>query len=548
MSRRALVASIYAAAAVLAWVGWREMWFLTDDAFISFRYLSNAFDGRGLVWNPPPFLPVEGYTNFGWIALLGAVWATTGIAPPRAANALSFALGLGTLAFALRIAWRARLPARFEPWRPALAALALLGIATNRTFVTWLSSGLETSLFTLCVVGFACLALERDVATRPGRALALGALAAAGALTRPDGWLLVLGTAVLAARAARPAALALLAPLALPVAHLLWRRAFYGEWLPNTYYAKQLGAWPESGLRYAASFAVEYALWVWLAAAGAWAVARVRRGGGPPALAPVVVAAVVAAHFAYYTLRVGGDHFEYRVYAHLVPLAFASFAWLLADAGASPRATAALLAAFVALSWPIPWMHHALTRDLATREETHVLVAPVAPHLPPPLRWLAAPFDRWQAWLIPRHVCMRHREHAVYLRSLEALLPSRDEGATLSWGDRDVLLAGNVGLLGWVLPNVAILDMVGLNDWVVARTPPPPAALRKMAHERVAPPDYLACYAPNTVVAPNGDVLVQRRAEPLDDARIAACERAWRARAGEPIRPPPGLPPREAHP
>ena len=154
MSRRALVASIYAAAAVLAWVGWREMWFLTDDAFISFRYLSNAFDGRGLVWNPPPFLPVEGYTNFGWIALLGAVWATTGIAPPRAANALSFALGLGTLAFALRIAWRARLPARFEPWRPALAALALLGIATNRTFVTWLSSGLETSLFTLCVVGF----------------------------------------------------------------------------------------------------------------------------------------------------------------------------------------------------------------------------------------------------------------------------------------------------------------------------------------------------------------------------------------------------------
>ena len=31
-------------------------------------------------------------------------------------------------------------------------------------------------------------------------------------------------------------------------------------------------------------------------------------------------------NFAYYTLRVGGDHFEYRVYAHLVPLAFASFA------------------------------------------------------------------------------------------------------------------------------------------------------------------------------------------------------------------------------
>jgi len=540
MPRRAIVASIYAAAALLTWIGWREMWFLTDDAFISFRYISNAMAGRGLVWNPPPFLPVEGYTNFLWVALLGVVWLATGIEPPEAANPISLAFGLAALAFALRIALRVRLPERVESVRLPIAALAMLGIATNRTFVTWLSSGLETALFVFCVVGWVSVALTR---TRNHAGFAgLAAFAAAAALTRPDGWLLVAGTLALAFPF-RARAIAQLAPLIAPVAHLFWRRAYYGDWLPNTYYAKQLGAWPESGLRYVACFAIENGLWVWMLAAVAWGVARARAGAAFDARARTVtiVGGVLFAHAAYYALRVGGDHFEYRVLAHLVPLAFASFAPLVAASGAAPRATVAALAVFVVLSWPIAWTHHAITRSLASRAETHRMLVPVAPHLPVPLRWLALPFDRWQAWLIPRHVGMRHREHAVYYQTLVALLPSRAEGSELDWSERNVQVAGNVGVLGWVLPNVAVLDMLGLNDWVVARTPPPPAEIRAMAHERIAPPDYLACYAPNTFVAQNGDIVVQRRETPLRDEVIAACEREWRARAGEPIASPSGI-------
>jgi len=43
--------------AVLAYAGWREFWFLTDDAYITFRYISNHVRGWGYTWNPPPFLP-----------------------------------------------------------------------------------------------------------------------------------------------------------------------------------------------------------------------------------------------------------------------------------------------------------------------------------------------------------------------------------------------------------------------------------------------------------------------------------------------------------
>ena len=109
MDRRPLVIAMYAGAALIAVLGYREFYFLTDDAFISFRYAANAIEGRGLVWNPAPFLPVEGYTNFSWVVLLTAVWALTGIEPPDAANPLALACGLATLALIVRIGLRMRL-------------------------------------------------------------------------------------------------------------------------------------------------------------------------------------------------------------------------------------------------------------------------------------------------------------------------------------------------------------------------------------------------------------------------------------------------------
>ena len=47
-------------------------------------------------------------------------------------------------------------------------------------------------------------------------------------------------------------------PILLTVFHFLWRKNFYGEWLPNTYYAKLVNPWPESGIRYFLSFIFEY--------------------------------------------------------------------------------------------------------------------------------------------------------------------------------------------------------------------------------------------------------------------------------------------------
>src|SRR5215510_11291258 len=102
---------------------------------------------------------------------------------------------------------------------------------------------------------------------------------------------------------------------------------------PNTYAAKVVAAWPESGIRYLLSFVMEYFLWTWLVVMmlvlWRWAGEVIRSGHVKscfrkawllPRANRIIVVAALGLHFLYYTFIVGGDHFEYRVYNHLIPL------------------------------------------------------------------------------------------------------------------------------------------------------------------------------------------------------------------------------------
>lgn len=56
-------------------------WFLTDDAFISFRYACNLLEGHGLVFNPGEY--VKGHSNFLWVLELSALRGTFGLRPNK---------------------------------------------------------------------------------------------------------------------------------------------------------------------------------------------------------------------------------------------------------------------------------------------------------------------------------------------------------------------------------------------------------------------------------------------------------------------------------
>lgn len=601
-----------AALAAATVFGASQLAFLCDDAFIHFRYASNAHEGLGLVWNPPPFAPVEG-AGFLWVMVLWGIWSLFGVEPPAAAN--PFSIGCGLVQLLLLASAVQRLRGRDGQRLPAAVGFVALAVVVgNRTFLQWLSSGLDTALFNVWLLWWTLHAF-RGPAARSGRWLAIWSTAAAlAALTRPDGLPLACATAgvgvfeLLRRRLAVGPALAGLSPLGLVVALTLWRRAYYGEWLPNTYFAKVVSAWPEAGARYFACFALENGAWLWFPLLGAWLVVEARRSVGAvgaavaalaghvPALAAV---GVVLFNACYYLFQVGGDHFEYRVLSQLVPLGVLACVAMAARIGRGVRLPIATAAA-LGLAGSVGWLHLAVTSDPAFHG-----VQAVAPSVPAFARPLARWFDRQQLWLFLRYVGLRCTHHAIVLRIYATNYPERRRIAT-SAEPFPVLATGAVGLPGYYLPDCVILDEFGLNDWVVARTPSSlraplaaevmrdaalaadadhdgfldlaemrraratafgldpadkvgdfilefliasqaderPAALRvddflacadildtprRMAHERLPPPGYVAAFDPNVTVA-GGVVTVRPRTTPLTAERIRAIEAEWRER------------------
>lgn len=225
--------------------------FLIDDAFISFRYARNWADGVGLVYGFAAEAPVEGYSNFLWVALL-ALAARADFMLETASRVISIGAGV-TLVILLH-----RFLARGLRLGLAATTLGTLALATFPPFTFWCTGGLETALFALLLfAGFALLVGERAPA-RDAVTGALAGLAALGvALLRPEGfaWIPVLGVVALAhgGRRVRPFLLVSVAGFAL---FLLWRHAIYDAWLPNTVQAKAglSGAVLMRGLRSSATY------------------------------------------------------------------------------------------------------------------------------------------------------------------------------------------------------------------------------------------------------------------------------------------------------
>jgi hypothetical protein len=282
-----------------------------DDAFISFRYAENLVNGHGLVFNAGE--RVEGYTNFLWVLLI-APFLALGVDPELAARGLGLAAATGTLAAVVRAA-----PSGDS--RKEVVAIAPLLLASSPPFALWATGGLETVLFTCLVVWSAVLAIEdlEQGALRPVSSVAL----ALASLTRPEGFGLAcaLGALLLALHRKSPSRSKELlrwgaAFLAIFVPYFLWRLSYYGDPLPNPFYAK-VGATSSQllrGLRYVHAYFLESGYWVLVPCAGLiWSRRRAR----------VAVLGGLALAFLGYVVAVGGDGLPlYRFLVPILPLLF----------------------------------------------------------------------------------------------------------------------------------------------------------------------------------------------------------------------------------
>jgi hypothetical protein len=240
---------------------------IVDDALITVQYAKNLALGHGVVFNPGE--RVEGYTNFLWLILLAlAYW-------PLRALGIDFVLGVITLnvvtaaAVVVLVFVLARRTWPDRPW--AVVTAVGLTVADN-AFGVWAVLGLEKHL----VAFWALLALWLAGSGGARRWPAVGLCIACAMLTRPDAALFAaafFGSQALELLRREPGpkrpgtvpswrALLQCAGVFVGVyaVYYVWRYAYYGYPLPNTFYLKASGlgvaGW-KRGLEYVGEFLSE---------------------------------------------------------------------------------------------------------------------------------------------------------------------------------------------------------------------------------------------------------------------------------------------------
>jgi arabinofuranosyltransferase len=310
--------------ALLAYWQWQYRGYVKDDTFISLRYARNLAYGHGLVFNYGDRL--EGYTNFLWVLLATpAYWFKV--------EALTWVKVLACLfgQLGLLVTWEAT---RFFGGRShAFGWTAAALWAGSASVILWSMAGLEPTLMACLCSGGTLLAMKVwDSEDEPIKlAVAAGAVLAMAGLCRPDAHAVIAmaggfaGIDCLRRRKLRKAWLVCGAViLGVLVPYHLFRYAYFGDWLPNTYYVKA-AAGPEvrkRGLEFAGSLLG----FTWHPVV--FAVAPLALIGRKRVLK--LWALALCAFFVAYLVKIGRDEMKwFRLYLPVLPLLLALFA----DAG-----------------------------------------------------------------------------------------------------------------------------------------------------------------------------------------------------------------------
>jgi hypothetical protein len=396
-----------------------------DDAYISFRYVTNLAHGHGLVFNPGE--RVEGYSNFLWVVLL------TPFAPfvrdlSTAASWLGFSLSLASLlvaATALRHAMGVA-----SSW---VLLWMLLLVAGSGYFAAWSISGMETGLYALLLIAAWSRSTHEEQHPEvafPGAALLFAALA----LARPDGivlCLVALGHRFLLRRRVPFWRFATTLVVIL-VAYHLWRFSYFGlEWFPNSVQAKTGGGVHQlwRGLRYlTGNFLFPYLPLLSI-------LLMLRWHTKPPGSRLGVL--LVVAYLAVFTAA-GGDWSWGRFFGPILPLAsvlFVGMVWhaLQSRPGALQR-SGRIAWVLVATIWTL------FAADLTSRQRT------------------------WQQW---SRYTEADRERIALGKWLHDNLPEDTRLAAFAIGQL-AYYSGFVthDMLGITDPHIAHLDMPGMGRGV----------------------------------------------------------------------------------
>jgi hypothetical protein len=470
-----------------------------DDAYISLRYAENFVAGKGLVWNEGEY--VEGYTNFLWVMLVSLfMWLTPLEAPLIAVlgSMLAFALNLWTV-------WRISLKIAPPFHAKAFAfPIAVALLAVQSTFTDYGTTGLETAFASLMVnLGVLALVWEDS----PRATFWAGFAWIMATLTRPDhalfyaiGSAVVFGIWVVPSWRARKRGLKAVwregllpmftyaAPFLIWLIYSAWKLRYYGELLPNTYYAKSAyDTYYSQGMVYAASFHLASHLWIVILAV--FLLWPWRAPSNTPGRRFMAFAVPAILAYEWYVVRVGGDFMYGRFYVTLIPLILLCGEQVVHELSLSRAAREQALASLKASAQksdaePSPIVRAPLRAGAIVMvflmAASAIGVQMIAPGK---TRWKLTdetsyyPIEQWSPMVI---------DHANYrvgvaLGRVKAGLEGKDVADP-------IIATGAIGLLGYY-SNMTLIDRLGLTDATVAHQEIEKRG--RPGHEKWAQPDYI---------------------------------------------------------
>jgi len=293
---------------------------LFDDAMISMRYAQNFACGHGLVWNVGE--RVEGITNFAWTLIMAVVHLF-----PLEIRLTSLVVQIAGLVIALLCTMATYQLVRRMGRRGLPAVLAAGMVAFYYPLSYWILMGMETGAVALLLTLTAIVVVRHARGSQPHWADLIAP--AVAILVRDDALIpiIALWAALFFIRPKlwRRWIIDLAVILAVPILHAIGRYAYYGDWLPNTYYLK-LGVSPlYRCLELGIPFTVR-----WLLGGGWLPITIITLGTvyNRPRMSKCLMLPIVAA--IAYQVWTGGDAWErQRLICPVMPLVFALIAEFL---------------------------------------------------------------------------------------------------------------------------------------------------------------------------------------------------------------------------
>ena len=304
-------------------VGGTRYFVLFEDAMISMRYARHVAAGHGFVWNIGEE-PIEGFTNLLWVIWM-SVAHKLGLSESKISLFIMLtgvfillATGLVTSKIARKIS--------DAPWVPIAVLAATL---FDYPLVFWTLRGMEVGALTVCVYTLLWLALENEEKFSVPRTIAMGVVTAAALLIRSDsvvpvGLITLYGFLTCERRWLFAAIIGAFAGGAVG-GQTMFRKAYFHESLPNTYYLKLYKISAAARIKRGLFVALEV-LALHLAVPLALVLASIP--GVKPSLAWVketwkdrtsrriiLLATLFTAQIGYATY-VGGDAWEWMLYAN----------------------------------------------------------------------------------------------------------------------------------------------------------------------------------------------------------------------------------------